>query len=95
MSIQKLKEVLDEIDYPVLMEIIDCSWTRDSVVGEHFAWNAGDNLEDLENVDGETYSMESFEGYYEYDGYLVVNGHNGCGQTITYMFNLEKEVAFE
>ena len=73
------------------MEVIDCSWTR-CEDNEYFSWNSADNLEDLENEDGDTYSMESFEGFSEYDGYVVVNGHNGCGQTITYFFNKEKEI---
>ena len=93
MSIKKLQKILDEIDQPVLMEIIDCAWCRDDI-DYYFQWNEEDNLEDLENEDGNTYSVEAFEGNYEFDGYLIVNGHNGCGQTITYFFNLSKEVKF-
>ena len=91
MSIKKLQEILDEFDYPVLMEIVDYSWTRCDDNG-YFSWNSSDNLEDLENVDGDTYSVETFEGFSEYDGYVVVNAHDGCGQTITYFFNKEKEI---
>ena len=93
MSIKKLQKILDEIDYPVLMEVVDCVWCRDEI-NCYFQWNYGDNLEDLENEGGDTYSMEAFEGCFEYNDYLVVNGHNGCGQTITYFFNLSKEVKF-
>lgn len=93
MSIKKLQKILAEIDYPVLMEIVGCVWCRDDA-DCYFQWNDGNNLEDLENLDGDTYSMEAFEGCYEYKGYLVVNGHNGCGETITYFFNLSKEVKF-
>lgn len=91
MSINKLKEILDAIDYPVLMEIVDCCWTVD-----HFEihWNTDDDEDDLENGDGNTYSIEMFESANDYGGYLVVNGNNGCGQTITYFFNLSKEVKF-
>lgn len=91
MSISKLKEILDQIDYPVLMEIIDTCWNLD-----HFEihWNTDDDEDDLENGDGNTYSVELFEATEEYDGYLVANGNNGCGQTITYFFNLSKEVKF-
>lgn len=93
MSIKKLQKILDEIDYPVLMEIIDHVWCREE--GENdFFWNTEDILVDLEDRDGDTYSTEAFEGWDEFDGYLVVNGHNGCGQTITYFFNLSKEVKF-
>ena len=93
MSINKLKEILDEIDYPVLMEIVDYSWCRDGTY-YYYSCNDEDNPEDLENEDGNTYSTEAFEGWVEHGGYLVVNGNNGCGQTITYFFNLSKEVKF-
>ena len=93
MSVKKLQKILDEIDYPVLMEIIDTCWCREE--GENdFFWNTDNILVDLEDRDGDTYSTEAFEGWDEFDGYLVVNGHNGCGQTITYFFNLSKEVKF-
>ena len=93
MSIKKLQKILDEIDYPVLMEVIDCAWCREEGENDLF-WNTENILVDLEDRDGETYSTEAFEGWDEFDGYLVVNGHNGCGQTITYFFNLSKEVKF-
>jgi hypothetical protein len=93
MSVSKLKEILEGIDYPVLMEFVDCAWCREE--GEYdFFWNTEESLADLEDRDGDTYSTEAFEGWVEYDGYLVVNGNNGCGQTITYFFNLSKEVKF-
>lgn len=93
MSIKKLKEILDEIDYPVLMEIVDCAWYVEDG-GWDFHWNTENNTQDLEDGEGDTFSMEAIEGSTRYDSYFVVNGHNGCGQTITYMFNLEKEVKF-
>ena len=93
MSVNKLKEILDEIDYPVLMEIVDCLWCREEGECELY-WNTDNVIVDLEDRDGDTYSTEAFEGWVEHNGYLVVNGHNGCGQTITYFFNLSKEVKF-
>lgn len=92
MSISKLKEVLDELDYPVLMEIVDCIWHQEDYVD--ISYNTDDNKEDLENGDGDTYSVEPLCGYVEYDGYRVFNCDNGCGETITYFFNLNKEVKF-
>lgn len=91
MSVKNLQKILDEIDYPVMVEVVDCVWCLD---GFDFNWNTDDDQDDLENGDGNTYSMEMFEGCYEYQGYTVVNGHNGGGQTITYFFNLSKEVKF-
>lgn len=91
MSIKKLQKILDEIDYPVLVEIIDCAWRRDEYTVE---WNTDNNLDDLEGGDGDTYSLETYEGTAEYDGYLVLNAHTGCGETMTHFFNLSKEVKF-
>jgi len=91
MSVSKLKEILGDIDYPVLMDIVDCAWRRDEYTVE---WNTDNNLDDLEGGDGDTYSVEIFEGNAEYDGHLVVNAHTGCGETMTYFFNLSKEVKF-
>ena len=91
MSIKKLRKILGEIDYPVMIEVVDCMWTQTPDV---VMWNVYDNKEDLECVDGETYSCEMRCGTVEYDGYLVVNGDTGCGETVTYFFNLSKEVKF-
>lgn len=91
MSVKVLKEILEEIDHPVLIEIIDCMWYR----GTHdVEWNTDDDADDLENGDGNTYSVEVRGGTSEYDGYLVLNADTGCGETVTYLFNLEKEVKF-
>lgn len=92
MSIKKLKEILDEIDHPVYVEIVDCCWAEDGYPS--VCWNTDDNEDDLENGDGNTYSIELIGGQSEYDGYRVVNGHTGCGETVTYFFNLEKEAKF-
>jgi hypothetical protein len=89
MSVSKLKEILLEIDHPVYIDIIDSCWYIDYF---DIAWNTDDNEEDLENGDGNTYSVETKGAHSEYDGYLVVNADTGCGETVTYFFNLEREV---
>lgn len=91
MSVKKLQKILGEIDYPVLVEIVDCVWQRDEYTVE---WNTTNNLDDLKEGDGCTYSVELYEDTGEYDGYLVANAHTGCGETTTYFFNLSKEVKF-
>ncbi len=91
MSVKVLKEVLEEIDLAVMMEVIDCVWWRD---GFDFSWNTADDEDDLEYGEGSTYSVEVRGGVTEYDGYLVINADTGCGETVTYLFNLEKEVKF-
>ena len=92
MSIEKLQKILDEIDYPVMVEIVDYMWVK--VDGCEIHWNTDDNKADLENGDDNTYSCELNNGNTVYDGYLVVNGDTGCGETVTYFFNLSKEVKF-
>jgi hypothetical protein len=91
MSVSKLKEVLDAIDCPIMVEIVECMWVRRPW---EVKWNLDDSKEDLENGDDNTYSCGTRGCSSEYDGYLVVNGDTCCGQTITYFFNLSKEVKF-
>lgn len=91
MSVKILKEILEEIDHPVLIEVVDCTWHLD---GFDVSWNTDDDEDDLEDRDGNTYSVEVRGGIGEYDGYLVLNADTGCGETVTYLFNLEKEVKF-
>ena len=91
MSVNRLREILDQIQYPVLMEEVDCIWQRDCNRGE-ITWNRDDSLEDLRNGDGETYSIEPIGECCEYDGYLFINAATGCGETVTYFFNLQREV---
>ena len=91
MSVKKLQKILDEIDYPVMLEIVECMWTRQPW---EVKWNLDDNKEDLENGYANTYSCETRGCSSEYDGYLVVNSGTDCGETITYFFNLSKEVKF-
>lgn len=91
MSVKVLKEILEEIDHPVLIEIIDCMWCADKVEAH---WNKDDNKDDLMEGEGSSYSVEIRGSTSEYDGYLVLNADTGCGETVTYLFNLEKEVKF-
>lgn len=94
MSVNKLKAIMGEIDLPVMIEIVDKSpWYRSC--SEEISWNTDGNEEDLENGEGSTYSVEAYGASTEYDGYLVVNANTGCGETVTYFFNLENEVEFE
>ena len=93
MSVNRLREILDQIQYPVLMEEVDCIWQRDCNRGE-ITWNRDDSLEDLRNGDGETYSIETSGTGFEYDGYLFINADTGYSSIATYFFNLEKEMKF-
>lgn len=91
MSVNKLKEIIELIDIPIYLGVIDNAWYAD---GFDIHWNTDDNEDDLENGDENTYSVETIGAPTEYDGYYVVNASTGCGETVTYFFNLSKEVKF-
>ena len=91
MSVKKLQKILDEIDYPVMVEVVDCIWAN---MDGSIYWNTYDNQAALEYLLGETFGLEVNNAGTTYDGHLVVNGDTGCGETVTYFFNLSKEVKF-
>lgn len=92
MSVLSLKRFITAVGYPVNIEVIEDFWYRDSY---GIGWNTDGNLEDLEDGNGNTYSMEYESQGKDFEGYFVVNGNDGCGNTVTYLFNLDKEVSFE
>ena len=91
-NIQKLKDFIAAVDYPINIEVIEDFWFRD---GDCITWNTAGNLEDLQQGDGFTYSAETKCCGTEFEGYLVVNADNGCGDSITYVLDLDKELNFE
>ena len=90
-SIKTLKKIFDEIDYSCYVEFVDCIWMFMND-GDEIYYNTDDSVEDLENEDGNTYNLYIREGSHKHDNYLIVNGDDSCGNTITYFFNLEKEI---
>lgn len=88
MSVSKLKEILDEIQYPILVEIVDHEWFKDSYPS--ICWNTKGDFDDLSN----TFSVETIGSGTNYDGYFIINAYSGCGEAVTYFFNLSKEVKF-
>lgn len=84
-----LKSIFSKIDYPCNVEFIDSLWTMDEC---QITWNEDDSEKDLLDGEGNTYSIEYYSGWIEFDGYIVVNGDNGCGDTITYFFKHDKEL---
>jgi len=90
MSVAKLKEVIESCPVEMNVEVIDHFWFRTQ---NEIRWNTGNCVEDLDDRDGETYSVEYYHGTEEWDGYLVVpNANDGCGNTVTMFFNLKKEI---
>lgn len=83
-KIEAIKQLLDQLDYPVLFEIVDCvHWCHD---GDSFMW--ADN-------DSNIYSAESREGYVIWESHTIGNGDTCCGPWVTYCFHNDKELDME
>lgn len=89
---ERLEALEEELQYYPYMNTINCIWYKDD---NSIYWNTDNNLEDLENQGGNTYSGEINEGIIEIDECTLSNLDNGCGQTITYVFLKDKEVKFD
>lgn len=55
-------------------------------------WNDDNDLADLFEGDGETYSCEMYGSGLERDGLVLYTLHNGCGDKIQAIFDLSKKV---
>lgn len=89
-DIEKLVEILNEINYPVLFEVdLESIWQIDD---DNISWNKEGNRFDLENGEGETYSGYLPEGYTVQDKYVICNVDTQCGQWVTHIFSALKEV---
>ena len=86
---KEVDSLLERLQYLPYMVTIDKMWYQSET---EFCWNTDNNLEDLENRDGNSYSTEVLSVPFEEDGCIIVNGDNGCGETITYVFLKDKEV---
>lgn len=88
----QLKLLLDSIDYPHLMDIINHPWY---IEGNEVHWNSENNLLDLYNQEGQTFGGWLPEGKGVWEGYTVVNYDTQCGQWVTLLLNNEKQVTIE
>lgn len=89
-KIDLLRQFILEMEGLPLIEVEDCIWVETKY---DITWNTEDNLIDLSNENGETYSGEIMCGAsLEWEGYKVANLDTGCGVTVTYLFPLDKEV---
>jgi len=89
---ERIKSLNEEVSYPWMLQPINCMWTFSD---NDVHWDTDNNLEDLENHNGETYGGEYWEGYHEQDGCYFFNYDNGCGETITAVFLKDKLVSFD
>lgn len=92
MSVKQLKEILDGINYPVQIDFVESLWMRNDY---SIIWNTDNSYEDLFNQEGQTYSVEYYDGYSQYDGYMIVNVKSGFGDTLTMLFNLANQTEFK
>lgn len=90
MNVEKLVEILDEINYPVLMEVdLESIWR---IEDNEITWNSEGDRNDLEDGEGETYNGYLPEGFHVQGDYLVCNVDTQCGQWVTRIFSVYKEV---
>lgn len=89
---EQLKELLDNIDYPHLMDVIDHPWY---INGDSVYWNTDNSLKDLAYQDGKTFGGYLPEGVAEWEGYTVCNHDTQCGQWITLLLNNDKQISVE
>lgn len=89
-KVDLLKQFILQMEGLPLIEVKDCVWLETEY---DITWNTEDNLIDLYNGCGETYSGETLrDGTVDWEGYRIVNLDTGTGATMTYLFPLDKEV---
>lgn len=91
-KVEQLKRLLTDMDYQPMIEVLNCSWYRSD---NDFTWNTDDNLDDLHNGDGNTYSGYEVEGAAIFDNHVVVNLDTQMGYWVTHLFPLSKEVPLD
>lgn len=92
-EVSRLITILEQIDYPVLFEVdLESVWYTD---GDSVYWNTDKNIDDLLNHDGNTYSGYLPEGEARQGKYFICNVDTQCGQWVTSILSLDKEVGYE
>lgn len=71
----------NSIDYAMYLETNNVDWC---MLDDEVKW-----------WDGDIYSVEFREGFHEDNDFVMVNGDNGCGETITYILPLSKKMSAE
>ena len=86
---EQLKELLESIEYPILIDMIENMWY---ISDDTVYWNTDDNKADLLDGEGKTYCGYLPEGVGEWCGYTVANHDTQCGQWVTLLLNNEKQL---
>lgn len=70
-------------------DFTECNWYESGCDAVY--WTEEDNLDDLFNGDGETYSGEILGTPIELDGFVMFLIDNGCGDKYQAIFSLDKK----
>lgn len=70
----------------------DCCWYEQNGV---VYWNVEDDVHELVENDGETYSMEVYGRSTERDGYVFYTLFDGCGNKVQAIFDKRREIDVE
>lgn len=82
-TFKEISEFLDDIDYPILMQIYDVEWCIDD--GGYINW-----------VDeGDVYNASITDGEDETSDYIICNADNEQGSDLTYIFPLSKRLTYD
>lgn len=87
MDIFLLNLFKDHINFPD--DHTDICWTY---THEEVRYNTGNNVDDLMNGDGETYSGEDKLGEIVIDNYVLYTLDSGCGYDYQAIFSVDKKV---
>ena len=79
----KVKGILDEIDYACYMEEVTGDWSL--FEEDEVSWVNGEDL----------YSSQITEAVYSQEDCVFVNTDNGCGDTITKVFHKDNKLSWE
>jgi len=91
----RLKTLLDGLDFDGVCPLIGFEEGKWYIRNDTIYWNGENNLEDLYNEEGDTYSGYMTEGKGISGGYLIANIDTCTGCWVTSFFKLSDEVKLE
>lgn len=90
-----IKTLLARIKRSTFLETNDSGAFYVDEDSEELHWNSDGNLEDLYEGNGSSYTVEINGACWEQDGCSFFNTDNGCGETITMVFDSRCEVDYD
>lgn len=86
MTKEDIVKFIEWADGMIYVDFIDSEW---QIIGSDIFW---DLLEDDGDEREWNYCVETRSDPLMKDGFMVVNGDTGCGETVTYIFEAHQEV---